>query len=167
MLLLGLTAMVLGQTGPVVVRRKDPITDQAAVVAAWEANGSAIAVGCTPATNTIRVIYMAERHYFGRTGLLTSAWGLTYRFDESEPVSQDWLHDDHTAEMSGSGRIAPFIDKLATSKRLVIRAKENFGRGDSFDAIFDLGDALPALKEVLRECRTNKIVGKLTVKFGL
>lgn len=162
MTLLALAAV----TGPQVVRHKDPITDKEVVMAIWASGNDALTVACSPEQKSIRVAMMSDRHYFGHTGLLTAAWGLTYRFDQAEPVRGDWYHDKDTVENFESGVVVPFIRGLLSSQKVVIRARENFGRGDDFDTTFEIGDARPAIETVVRECGTSKVARKLADIIG-
>lgn len=147
---------------PEVFTHKDPISDAELIGAGWESSGSAIVVTCVPAKKALKVLFRSGSHSFGKTGLFTASWKLTYRFDSDRPVVEDWYHSDADAETLGSKQTATFIRGLATSKVVVIRATSDFGRGEKFDTRFEIGNAKPALSKVISACGSTKVSKSLS-----
>ena len=150
-------------SGPSVRTITDPITDKTRVAAAWTADRDVLYIACDKAKSEVLVGFFGPSAHFGKTGIVTATWPLIYRFDKGEVVTETWWHDGDASHTVGAKQTADFIRLASAGKQLTIRAEPSpWSRDrDVVDLQFMLGDAKPAIAEVLRACPSSKVSGLL------
>ena len=152
MLLIALT-LTAAQLPPEPMRvelARDPINDRMRASAVLREGGNRLVVSCITGDEDGPRITYHSRRWLARGHLLSGKRRLTYRFDDHRPRRMFWDVENRRATLTRDRRVATFLRDLATSQRLVIRARDTEGR--LFDAIFHLNNAGPAVDQALRTC---------------
>lgn len=131
----------------------DPITDESRTIAVASGTGGNLAIKCdTPGANSVYVHFISGE-YLGEGRNRNRA--LTHRFNEEQPVTQDWGYDGRSAILTPDRAVDAFNTNLATASKLALR-------GTTFEyhqvtAVFELSpaDTREALKRVYEGCQDS------------
>lgn len=127
----------------------DPITDAVEAWATIRGPDGRLEVGCDRDRHEGIRVRLASRHWLA-SGAFRDGRPLISRFDLNPPGRSLWRIEGRTAVLARRRHIAPFLQWLATSERLVVRARDIEGR--TVDMHFPLVGVRPALDRVLTAC---------------
>ncbi len=83
-----------------------------------------LTVSCDPAHyHGLRVSFTSSA-WLSRGNIFTGERPLTYRFDQSEPVRQEWNIRDRSARLEHGGHVTAFLDGLIAADLLVFRTRD-------------------------------------------
>lgn len=131
----------------------DPITDEGRMVATLKTGEDTLAVKCdTPGPRSVYIHWIASEYLGGRGGRFGSR-PMTYRFDQSSPVTESWAYDGRSAIQTDSRRALAFVQALSASERVVLRGSDY--RGSEKTAIFTAvpADTARVVARVYETCR--------------
>lgn len=129
---------------------RDAITDRVSATATLRADRDRLVVGCDPSRVRRLWISVDAARWFWPGNAFNGSLPLTYRFDSQPARRMMWSVRDRRATLVGIDRVRRFINALAASERLVIRARDL--EGAPFDIAFDIVDAAPAIATALEAC---------------
>lgn len=129
---------------------RDAITDRVSATATLRADRDRLVIGCDPGRVRRLWIHLDSALWFRRGNPYNGNIALTHRFDDQPARRMMWSVRDARATLVGIDRVRRFVDALAASDRLVIRARDV--EGASFDITFQIVDAEPAIARVREAC---------------
>lgn len=129
----------------------DPMTDaKRPIRVLTNDSGDALIIKCDqPGKNQVYV-HLISRQYLG--GIRRSYRHLFYRFDEQEPVRDNWsYHAREALAIQGQVDVGRFLSGLAGARKLAIRAT-TYEMGQ-VDMTFDATGAEQRIREVYAGCQ--------------
>lgn len=95
-------------------------------------------------------IHYISNNYLGGRGGSYGTRNATYRFDQDAPITTSWSYEGKSALLTNNEKVASFIARLATAKRLAIRVSD-YQYGE-YTTVLDVTGAASEIKKVGAAC---------------
>ena len=139
----------------------DPITDKPRYLTGIMAGEDALLIGCDKQHGKDVFIAVSTKEYLGSYGLLTASNPITYRFDKSLPIDEEWFYSDNSVRQLYTKPISSFLTSMMRSQSLTVRIRDQ--KGAVLDKQFQLPPSREAISYIVKKCDDRKLMARLGI----